>query len=226
MIVYYRMCGVPSTNPSPIFQEDKFKQNELCLRSFVSAYKELKPKIIFILDKCDGRYNEMIDRIVPFDKDIHMTDLGINETALLQWDMANNQDEDILFQESDYFYRPNTGQILLDGLNELGMVSPYDHLNHYFDKTLHPGPYKLALVNGYHWRTVERQTLSFAIKNQIFKDNYDIFKKYGYLDGNTWYELKDRGHELWTPIPSLATHMVRDFLAPSVDWKELWTTLM
>ena len=222
MIVYYRITNIPSTNPSPIYQEDKKKLNELCLKSFVEAFKQVKPKMIFLADFCDGSYNEMIHRIVPFEHEIYHFDLGINGTALKQWEMAKDQDDDILFQECDYIWQPNKGKEFIEGLNRLGLVSPYDHLNFYMDRKLHSNQVMLELVGDTHWRSTERNTLTFGIKNQIFKINYDIFKKYGYLDADTWYELLARGNPLWVPIPSFATHMVRDWLAPSVSWKSIW----
>jgi len=223
MIVYYRMCGIPSTNPSPIYQEDKFKLNEICLRSFVRAFKEVNPSMVFLNDFCDGRYSEMIDRIVPFDKEIQSSEIGINETCLKQYQMAKETNEDlILFQECDYYYRPNTGRTVLSGVKDLGLISPYDNLNFYLDSSIHSSSIQVKLVDNQHWRTVERTTMTFALKSQVLKDNLDIFMKYGYLDDNLWHELRARGHQMWTPLPSLSTHMVKDFMAPGVNWKELW----
>lgn len=222
MIAYYRLTDIPSTNSSPIHQEDKFALNKLCLELFRDAYRGVSPKVVFIADYCGEEYDEMIKRIIPFDYEIRHTELGINGTCLLQYQLAREQDDDILFQECDYIYRPDTGQDLVNGLNALGLVSPYDHLNFYIDKTLHSSTADIYLVDDVHWRSSERNTMTFAVKNVIFKDNYNIFYKYGYLDGDVWYDLRDAGQRLFVPIPSLATHMVADYLAPSIDWKELY----
>lgn len=227
MFVIYRLCGIPSTNPSPVYQEDKGALNNLCLKSFVGAFSGIKPRIHFLCDFCPDSYREMIKSIVPSDWEvsIEFTTIGINETMLRSYEIARNQDDDVLFQECDYVYVPNSGKTLLDGLNELGLVSPYDHLNFYEDKTLHSPHVTLRLVNDHHWRSTERNTMTFAIKNKIFKEYYSIFKHYGYLDGDVWYDMLSKGHMLWVPIPSLATHMVRDWMAPSVDWYSLWDKL-
>lgn len=219
------MTNVPSTNPSPIYQEDKMKLNELCLKSFVNAFKEQEPQIEFICDFCPATYTEMIERICPFPKIIRYTNIGINETALLSYDIANKQDDDILFQECDYLYAPDSSDKLLDGLNAFGLVSPYDHLNFYIDKTLHSPHITIRLLDTGHWRTTERNTMTFAIKNKIFKKNLKIFEEYGYLDGDVWYDLLAKGHPLYTPIPSIATHMVKDWMAPAIQWKKIWKSI-
>jgi len=218
MITYYRITSIPSTNPSPIYQEDKDKLNEICLKSFIDAFKELKPKMVFICDSCSEDTLEMIYNVCPFEKEVMVTHLGQNGTSLKQYELAREQDDDIYFAESDYIYQENSGQDFLNGLKEFGLVSPYDHPDHY------QTPYvsKLRLVDNYHWRSAENNTMTWAVSNKIFKDNYDIFYKYGYLDKEVWDDLRAKGHELWVPVPSIATHMVISCLAPSVDFKKLW----
>lgn len=225
MIVIYRMTSIPSTNPSPIYQDNKMKLNELCLKSFVMAFEEQEPQVEFICDFCPQEYTEMIERVCPFPKHIQYTNMGINETALLAYDIAHKQDDDILFAECDYIWIPNSGGTLLDGLQELGMVSPYDHLNFYIDKTIHSPHTTIRLIQNHHWRTVERNTMTFAIKNKIFKRLYQVFSYYGYLDNEVWKDCLSKGQPLFTPLPSLATHMVRDWLSPYHDWEKLWKTI-
>lgn len=222
MIVYYRMCGIPSTNPSPILQEDKFELNKLCLESFLKAFKDVDIEVVYILDHCDERYKVFLNLADSRKKEVIETNIGINDTCLLQYQLAREQDDDILFQECDYIYRPDTGKDLVAGVEELGLVSPYDHPNFYRDRELHSPTTNLTLVNNTHWRSSERNTMTFAVRNDIFKQNYDIFRKHGYLDGQVWYDLLDNGQSLFTPIPSLATHMVADYMAPSVDWKSIY----
>jgi len=216
------MCGIPSTNPSPVYQEDKFMLNKICLKSFREAFRDIDPKVIFLCDFCEPMYENLIKDIIPFEHEIHFTEIGINETMLKAYDIAYNQDDDILFQECDYIYRENIGKEFVKGLDELGLVSPYDHLNFYMDHKLHSNQVIIDLVGNTHWRSTERNTMTFAVKNKIFKDNYAIFKKYGYLDADVWYDLKSAGQELYVPIPSLATHMVKDYLAPGIKWEDEW----
>ena len=226
MIVYYRLCGIPSTNASPIFQEDKMRLNKLCLKSFVNAFKSVKPYIVFICDYCPPEYDDMIRRIVPFKYEIKHTEIGINETMLMSYELAKySQAESILFAECDYLWIGGAGRAFLNGLTELELVSPYDHLNFYIDSTIHSEDCKIRLINDYHWRSTERNTMTFGMSRKAFIRNYEILKKYGYLDNDVWREMRENGYRLFVPIPSCATHMVRDFLAPSRDWSKLWKTL-
>lgn len=219
MNIYYRMCDIPSTNPSPIFQEDKFKLNQLCLRSFVAAFKDVKPTVHFILDYCDQRYVDMLKRIVPFQYTYELTEIGINATCLKQYELFEAQaDDEVLFAECDYLWLPDSGQALLDTLRVLPFVSPYDH----FDKYLLDEKTQMKIVDGHHWKTTSSTTSTFATTRKHFMEKKDLFYKYGYLDKARWEEIDIWSKSLYTPIPSLATHMVKSQLAPGIPWKEEW----
>ena len=221
-IVYYRLCGIKSSNPSPIFNEDKYRLNKLCLKSFVKAFEKVNPEVVFLADFCGQEYEELIKQIVPFKYSYIPTNFGINGTCLIQYEMALKTDHDIIyFAECDYLY-DSDAQILLDGVKELKLVSPYDHRNFYVDHTIHSKECTIELVNDYHFRSVERNTMTFAIDAQVFKKNYEIFKKYGYLDNEVWKEMLSAGYPLFVTLPSIATHMVRDYLAPSIDWNKYY----
>lgn len=223
MLVIYRMTSIPSTNPSPFSQDDKDKLNEFCLKLFVKAFESVKPKIIFLLDYCNSR--EMIERSCPFEYEIQESRVGQNETMLRSYELASQVDDYVLFQECDYLYQSGVGKTYLQALKELGLVSPYDHLNFYKDRNLHSETCKLRLVNETHFRSTERNTMTWGCHSDLIKKYRHIFDKYGYLDGDVWYDLKREGVEMWVPIPSFATHMVKDWLAPSINWSLAWTTL-
>lgn len=218
IITYYRITSIPSTNPSPIYQENKDKLNELCLKSFIGAFKDIKPYTVFICDYCSDETMEMIERVYPFKKKILYTKLGQNGTSLKQYELAREQDLDIYFCESDYIYQEGSGQDFLNGLKEFELVSPYDHIDHYNT----PYTPRVELVKNHHWRTAQNNTMTWAVSNKLFKDHYDIFYKYGYLDKEVWEDLFDEGHELYVPIPSIATHMVSNALAPTINWQSIW----
>jgi len=229
MIVYYRLCSIPSTNPSPILQDDKFELNKLCLKSFVRAFKDVNPEVVFLADFCGEREAEMVKQIVPFKHSFIPTAIGINETCLMQYEMALKQieHEEILFLECDYLWNPAVEvQKLVDAIKELGLVSPYDHPNFYKDRSLHSNKCQIELVSNYHFRSTERNTMTFGLRKAILQDNIDLFNEFGYLDGQVWYDLLERGYPLWTPIKTMATHMVVDNLSPSIDWEAQWKTLL
>lgn len=221
------MCGLKSTNPSPIFQEDKFRLNKLCLKSFVEAFKTVKPTMHFIADFCGKEYEEMIKEIVPFEMKMEFTDLGINGTCLRQYELAKEStDETILFQECDYIYRPDTGKQMEEAIKHFGLISPYDHPDFYLRWDIHEHKSRIELFSNLHYRTAARNTMTFGMSREGFVQNYEILKAHGYLDGPVWKDMRDNFYPLWTPIPSFATHMAKDYLAPSVDWESIWETLI
>lgn len=228
MIVFYRMCDVknPLSAKSPVYPEDNFKLAEVCLKSFVLAFGDLKPKVVFICDKCpEEKYQKLIDT-VPFEHDTMFTNLGINDTCLLQYELANAEsDEIILFQEYDYLYRPLVGKLFEKAVKKYGLVSPYDHRNFYMDRSIHSQECKIDLIDEQHFRTTERNTMTFAMTREAFEHNFEILKRWGYLDNEVWREMRENGNPLWVPIPSMATHMVKDYLAPGLDWGKLWGIL-
>lgn len=228
MKVIYRLCGIPSTNPSPIFNDDKDTLNMVCLKSFVSAFHDIELDVTFLCDYCKPDIAKMIKSLVPscWRWETLETSIGINETMLLSYRIAKSANCTILFQECDYMYRPDTGKDLIEGVNVLGLVSPYDHKNFYLDRTIHSDRVTLNLVGDTHWRSTERNTMTFAITYDRFMLGYKIFEKYGYLDNEVWLENRKIGNTLYVPLPSIATHMAKDWLAPSVDWQKIWTTLI
>lgn len=217
------MCDIPSTNPSPIYQEDKFKLNEMCLKSVITAFKDIKPKMVFICDYCPEKYTEMIERVVPFDKEIHYTTLGINGSCLYQYDLAEQSDDDLFFfQECDYLWRGSVGANFVEAIKHFGLVSPYDHPDFYTRYDIHPKEVELTVFNNEHFRKSRRNTMTFAMTKEKFEDGKEILRKYGYLDNDVWIELSARGTKLFTPIPAYATHMVKDYMSPAIPWEVLF----
>lgn len=221
MIVVYRMCDIDSTNPPP-FEKNKYNLNKRCLESFVKAFENIKPKMYFLCDYCPPKYKEMIETVCPFEKVIEFTEMGINNTMLRSYEIALNNDDYVLFQECDYLYRPDTGELFLKALASLGLVSPYDHLNFYKDHNIHSKTCDVELVDGHHFRTTERNTMTWGCHTDLIKENINTLNQYGYLDDLVWRDLLLAGHRLWVPIPSIATHMVKDYLSPGINWRKIW----
>ncbi len=215
--VIYRISDINSTNPPPILENDRLRLNQLCLKSFVVAFLGNSIEMIFILDHCDGSWEDFIEKQVFFPYKIIRTNKGIDLSARMAVDVAIKRDTDILFQECDYLYRPNTGKFIINAINKFDFVSPYDHPDKY------PGEAKISLDDGIHWKTTTSTTQTYGLSRNAFKFNLQTIKKYGYIDQAMWEDLLKGKQELWTPIPSIATHMVRDYMAPNVDWKKIWS---
>ncbi len=225
MTIIYRMCGIASSNPSPIYQDEKYKLNELCLKSVITSFSDVSPKFIFLFDKCGVEYHSLL-KDFPYEYEIEDANLGINGTMLRAYEIAAELEDYVVFQECDYLYNGVIGKKYLKAMKELGIVSPYDHPNFYHAREYHKEECRIKLVDNHHFRTCERNTMTWGCHTNIIKKHRDIFDKHGYLDGQVWYDLKAQGFDLWTPIPTFATHMVASCLSPGIDWKELWPTLI
>lgn len=193
--------------------------NKLCLHSFIKGFEDIKPKVVFLAD----HMNDVSYLSTPWEYEVIRTEDGQNQAMLNSYKIASELDDYVLFQECDYIYRENIGKTYLEAMKALGIVSPYDHPNFYHYRELHGEECRIALVADHHFRTCERNTMTWGCHSNIVRDNLDILNHHGYLDGQVWYDLLERGYPLWTPIKSMATHMVKDCLAPGVDWKELWS---
>ena len=167
----------------------------------------------------------MIQSLVPWRWSSEHTAVGINETMLMSYELAKNYNDFVLLAECDYLYRPGIGRTFLDALNNFKVVSPYDHKNFYQCEELHSKDIHIELVSNHHFRTTERNTMTWGCHGNLILKYYDIFTKYGYLDGDVWYDLKKEGIQMYVPISSMATHMAADWLAPGVDWPSIWREL-
>lgn len=214
----YRICDLPSTNPSPILDNNRNLLNKLCLKSVIEAYKDVEDlKIHFIIDNCEYDWVTWLDENLEGATSAVETHLGIDETYKKSLEMALDiRDYVYIFQECDYLYR-GFGSDLIKAAIAFGYASPYDHPDKY------PGDTMITLQGNQHWRQAPSTTMTFATTRENLEVHYDNLTKYGYLDKQMWENLPA---QLWTPIPSIATHMVKDYLAPGIDWKEVWSRFL
>lgn len=210
MTVIYRICDIESTNPPPIFKNDRVGLNKRCLESFVKAFKGQDISIHFLCDNTEN-YDEHL-KTVPFPYTVEYSNAGINYSYLKSLGMALESEQDVFLLECDYLFREDAGKRIIDAIQNFDFISPYDHPDKY------PGAAVLEIFDDYHWRTARSTTMTFATKYENIKDHFDLLSKHGYLDHQMWVELQEvTGKQLWTPIPGLATHMVENYLSPSVS---------
>lgn len=215
--VIYRMSDITSTNASPIYWDNKFRLNEICLRSFVEAFKEVNPHVYMICDRCPEFYSSFVKQIVPFNMDIEFTQSGVRENAVHQYDYV--KDDDVyLFQECDYLYLPGSGQKMMSAVKYCDFLSGYDHPDKYKEGMIPKNIVYQTILNQ-KWRTTDSTTSTFMARGEMVKKELELFRSYGWDDHKRWLDLGSKGYKLWTPISSLSTHMVEDYMAPNVDWE-------
>jgi len=218
MHVFHRMSPKNSAHEArrPRHPFDKLALARMCLRSFVEAFKEVKPTIHFLLDNCGQEWDDLVKGLGT----VEHLESNQNDSYLRQLDLAKDVNDYVLFQEDDYVYLPGAGQKLLDAMKVLEFVNPYDHMEFYTrTKDQHQPPFDIKLVGEQHWRTIDFNTMTWGCHSARLLDYWDALHLHGYWDKDTWIEMGKRGAKLWSPIPSLATHCHRDFMSPGIDWE-------
>lgn len=228
--VYYRICPFPN-GKSALYTDDKLELTRFCLQSFVRTFRNVKDlEMVFILDSCPDEYASMIMKEVPFKKDILAFEkLGNEGSYFLQLGMASTHDGPVLLQEDDYFYLEDSGKFINDALETVGkwigeryiFFTPYDHPD-YYDKEWHKYEKTEHLIGDHKWQKVRSTCLTFATHGKAIRELIDTMKEYGIADRPMFEKLSDEGYYLFSPIPTLATHMDKEFLAPNINWQEEW----
>lgn len=261
LCIAYRIYPKVSKIP-PVYEDDKLKLSELCLRSFKKSLGDLKIKMYVLMDNCDNRYQDLFDKY--FDENelikIPLNAIGNNATFKLQLQLLLEQkySDLVYFAEDDYFYQNS----LKDMINffienpEVSFATPYDHLD-YYNMNWHRGDYRIKYCN-IHWRTAISTCLTFMARKSSLQKCQRTFMSYAYgnydfslwtaitkrrllPDRTMWNALNEKKafpylispayswlkcwrqilfgqrYELWSPIPSIATHMEKDFIAPSMN---------
>jgi hypothetical protein len=194
----------------------------MCLKSFVEAFEEVKPDVHFLLDNCGEEWDKMVKGIGT----IEHINSNQNDSYLYQLDLAKDVNDYVLFQEDDYVYLQGAGKKLLDAMKVLEFVNPYDHLEFYTRTSeFHKPPFDIKLVGEQHWRTIDFNTMTWGSHSERINHYWDTLHKRGFWDRDTWELMAKEGAKLWSPIPSLATHMHKDFLSPGIQWEEVFNGL-
>ena len=143
-----------------------------------------------------------------------------------------SENELIYFVENDYLHMKESKKNLIDAFNfNVHYVSLYDHPDYYdnlkklidFRQAL-DNPIRKVLLGKYrHWVTTASTTCTFAVKKKTLMEDYEYFKKMCKRDiprdHKIFTQLTNKGRLLIIPIPSLATHIETNYLAPLVNWK-------
>jgi hypothetical protein len=229
MKVYYRMATGYSQHEvrRPRHPFDKIALADMCLRSFVEAFSEVKPQMHFILDKCGPEWDDMVKKNTPFEYTLEHVDFGTYfRTIPYQFELGRKENDYLLFQEDDYVWLKDAGQKYLDAVKVLEFVAPYDHMEFYTLNTVnHRDPSEIKLINGHHWRTIDYNTMTWGCHSSRLAEYWDELNMHGYWDKETLVGIGKRGAKIWSPIPSLCTHMHLDFLAPGIDWQRRFDEL-
>lgn len=162
----------------------------------------------------------------------------LNHAALLE-----NDDEVVLFQEDDYLYVPNVnvGKKIIDVLEYVDYATGYLHPDKFWPPERGGNPYtpmenvseptQVIKTIDQFWMITNSTTNTFATKVGTIKRDLDIWMwgtedLINTKDFAIFLKLRERDRSLAQPIPSLATHCLKGFEAPTIGLPfESWETI-
>lgn len=172
----------------------------------------------------DGVCNFSHSRI---DKTIEFTGGSDWNSFKYAWEYAKSLEltdgDFVYFLENDYLHVDDwySKVVELFSTYELnGYVSLYDHLDKY-GESYSDLVSSVYVTKNSHWRTIPSTCGSFVINSKILNEDFDIHTNfYGDHDKFIWLG-QNKNRFILSPIPSLSTHCVNDFLAPTINWKHV-----
>jgi len=156
---------------------------------------------------------------------IALDGIGNKPSFLKQLEMVLDgpDDEFVYFAEDDYLYRPKAVAKMLEFHEIMGsFITLYDHPDRYFRGDDRRFRDRIDVVAGCHWRTSESTTMTFGTQRWKLESVVHIMQEHACEGRKMWYPILDSKNSLWSPIPSLATHVQDGVLAPCVDWDKIW----
>jgi len=218
MHIYYRISSYLSMHKNP-FSDDKNEINLKCLNSFLNSIGGCDKLITFITNGLDKDWCDK--HLKPYGTVIE-GNIGNEETFWEQLDLTCtlHNEEKVMFVEDDYLWRPNTLQQIEDALDTLPIIFPYDHPGHHTEERFKNQAKRITMVNGFTYHDVPSNTLTFATKAYVIKQNYEKIKTFGVRDHEMWQSL---GIDMWSPNYSICSHLVENILSSNVKWEDLWT---
>jgi hypothetical protein len=179
------------------FDDDKYRQAEIGLRSFKRSLGSLRVKVWAVLDGCPPAYDDLFRRyFVPEDLVlVPMERVGNFGTFAKQVDILLGQTdaEAVYFAEDDYLYLPEKFPVFLRFLREgrqVDFATPFDHPDCY-SLALHDFPKRMQVFEGMHWRNAASTCLTFLTTKSALAEYEDVFRSYskGNYDSSLWLSL-------------------------------------
>lgn len=234
LYILYRSTGGDNRKNRP-----PYYSKMLCLQSFLRAFEHVRDRasVTFINDgpMPEDRLAimEKWGKVVPF------PGLGNSPSYRRTLAMVDELPDDSLvyFAEDDYLYTEEAFVKLLaafDSLPEIDYVTLFDHMDRYIrNDDSRRGYSRVYVAGGLHWRTVESTCMTFGARTARLKQDAWIHRLgtvpgtprdriiWRCTQGEKWFFWKFPKRTLIGPIPSLATHMDPEGLAPNVDWERV-----
>lgn len=165
---------------------------------------------------------------------------SMREMLNVAWELENDSDI-ILFTEDDYLYLSGSEEALGEILEYTHYATCYLHPDKFWHPNRGGNPYtptdnvseqtQVIMTTNHFWMLTNSTTCTFAATVGVLKEDKDLWTTgtsdpIGTSDFGTFLKLREKGRALAQPIPSLATHCLRGFEAPTVglpikSWEEI-----
>lgn len=219
MKIIYRACSVGNPNKNrPI--KDRVKLVQICFASFLDAFSTVDYDLTILLDKPTNEYRDVFEGFEVEESYYSNFNEGNIKSFHRQIDIALEAYDDFMFCEDDYYWLPSAGQTIEKAIKELPLITPYLHPA-YFAEGQFDYKKTVKLVGDHVWMETMSTTLTFAGQRDVLRSESKVMKSYGWADHPMFCDITKRV-PLYTPIPSLATHMEVEWLAPTVNWRDFF----
>lgn len=231
--IFYRSTGGDNRKDRP-----EFYSKMVCLQSFLQAIAAVgdRATVTFVND---GPMPEDRMKIMRrWGLVVALPGLGnsISYRRTLDLALALPAESIVYFAEDDYLYTTEAFTKLLAAFDELAdvdYVTLFDHMDRYRRRDdARSGYSRVFLAGGLHWRTMESTCMTYGARvATLVRDAW--IHRFGTIPktprdrdiwrltlGEKWYFWKFPKRRLIGPMPSLATHMDPEGLAPNVDWAQ------
>jgi hypothetical protein len=152
-----------------------------------------------------------------------------------------NDEEIVLFQEDDYLYLPGSEHKIIEALNYAHYATGYLHPDKFWDPSRGGNPYtpmenvseptQVIKTKDHFWMITNSTTNTFATTVGTIKNDMDVWMwgtedLINTKDFAIFLKLREKGRALVQPLPSLATHCLKGFEAPTVglsidSWEDI-----
>lgn len=231
MKIIYRISDAGYSKVKPAYIN-----NEACLKNAIKTFPWEEHDWSIIADNISENTDRMIQTYIPRSY-IDYVSVGHGAgTFNLALDKALQEPDwqVIYFLENDYLHKPNSDEIILEGL-ELGasFVSLYDHPDKYLPPSQGGNPYceggaedtRVYLTESTHWKITNSTTMTFASTVETLIRTQETLRKYTQgsypEDFKMFLDLREQGELLISSIPGYSTHGETAWLSPLTDWSEL-----
>jgi hypothetical protein len=220
--IIYRGCNLENPNDSPRKGRPKGFDKRDCFDTLHRAISSCHcVGEIFII--MDGGRGYLSDHIESKGYTITYIDLKSNEKSLAYcYNLASNLQDgnNLYFVEDDYWHTEDALTIINEGVDYMGLVTGYDHLDRYTSTDdITYGKEYITLSQNRHWRTAESTTCTWACSAEVYSHIHNIASEELLEDRRFFRRVyMEKQIRLFTPIPAVTSHMMEDYGSPFFNY--------